>query len=120
VAVLEGRETQEMKDRRRVESGFGLEGYEAPDEVWFARSKELEAARREPLMLDAPEEERVIEVAGGTEQTLSANGNGNGIINSATLEALKGYSARGSGPITAPKATTGGPLVGYGSDEDSD
>ena len=42
VAELEGRETPEMKRRRLAESGFGLDGYEAPEEIWHVRSKELE------------------------------------------------------------------------------
>ena len=120
VAELEGRETPEMRQRRRIESGFGLEGYEAPDEVWFARSKELEAARKEPTSIEAPQEQGMIEAAEMSEQMPTANGNSNGIINSATLEALKGYSNNGSGQTAAPKAASGGPLVGYGSDEDSD
>jgi hypothetical protein len=121
VAELEGRETAEMRERRLRESGFGLVGYEAPDEVWFARSKELEGERREGLMLDAPPDE-VVDTAGGEEEIPAANGNGdgNGIINSATLEALKGYSTNGPAPRAAPRATLGGPLVGYGSDDDSD
>jgi hypothetical protein len=120
VAELEGRETPEMRQRRKIESGFGLEGYEAPDEVWFARSKELEAAKNEQLQVEGTEEASMIEVAAPVDQTPSTNGDGNGIINNATLEALKGYRANGSGPTAARKATLGGPLVGYGSDEDSD
>jgi RNA recognition motif-containing protein len=123
VAELEGRETPEMRQRRKIESGFGLEGYEAPDDVWFARSKELEAAKKVPLLAEGAEEPKLIETAEAAEaahQTTSMNGNGNGIINSTTLQALKGYSANGSGAATTSKAASSGPLVGYGSDDESD
>lgn len=38
VAELEGRDP-EAKKRRIANSSFGLEGYEAPDDVWFARGE---------------------------------------------------------------------------------
>ena len=120
VAELEGRETPEMRQRRKIESGFGLEGYEAPDEVWFARSKELEAVKKEPLPVESTEEPRMTEAAVPNDVTLTANDARDGIINSATLEALKGCSANGSGPTAASKVSSRGPLVGYGSDDDSD
>lgn len=120
VAELEGRETPEMRQRRKIESGFGLEGYEAPDEVWFARSKELDAAKGQPVQIEGPEEPRLIEAVEATEQMPPITRDGNGIINSTTLQALKSYSANGSGPTPASKATSSGPLVGYGSDDDSD
>jgi len=44
-----------------------------------------------------------------------------GIFSSSTLKALKGYSTN-QPPATAPASELkkGGPLVGYGSDDDSD
>jgi hypothetical protein len=36
VAEIEGRDPEARK-RKKIEGGFGLEGYEAPDDVYFAR-----------------------------------------------------------------------------------
>nr|MCV5142810.1 hypothetical protein [Escherichia coli] len=38
VAEIEGKDPEARK-RRKIESSYGLEGYEAPDEVHFARGK---------------------------------------------------------------------------------
>ncbi len=107
-----------MKRRRLVESGFGLEGYEAPDEVWHARSKELEGARKQE-QIDGVAERKMIESAPPhmpVPEESAVTMNATGIFSGSTIERLKGYTTNG-------KSTTGepsGPLVGYGSDEDSD
>ena len=49
-----------------------------------------------------------------------ANVNDGGILTGSTLQALKGYTADSSGAARKAPGTTGGALVGYGSDEDSD
>jgi len=36
VAEIEGRDPEARK-RKRIEGGFGLAGYEAPDDIYFAR-----------------------------------------------------------------------------------
>lgn len=132
VAELEGRETPDMKKRRLVESGFGLQGYEAPDEVWYTRSKQLEqedkAARGE---IEAPGKRFMLE-NGATTTAKATNGHteqqqgaltrekqeDGGIFSSATLAALKAHDNNGSArPKQATTAPTGGPLVGYGSDD---
>lgn len=122
VAELEGRETPGMKRRRLVESGFGLEGYEAPDEVWHARSKELEEARKQE-QIQGVAETRTIESAPVQElvpEDSSTTGNGQGILSGATLAKLNGYSTHGQPTAAAPATESSGPLVGYNSDEDSD
>ena len=122
VAELEGRETPDMKRRRLVESGFGLEGYEAPDEVWHARSKELEGARKQE-QIQGVAERRMIENALAPEQVPEESGpteNGDGIFSGSTLTKLKGYATNGKPTAAAPSTESIGPLVGYGSDEDSD
>jgi hypothetical protein len=122
VAELEGRETGDMKRRRLLESGFGLEGYEAPDEVWFARSKELEAQRNSQAQVEGAAEVRLIEtVPQSTEVMGPVSDQNSGILSSATIAALKDYS--NTGTSCAPAAATvpsGAPLVAYGSDDDSD
>src|SRR6201996_8628661 len=55
VREIEGRETGEEREQRRIESGFGLEGYEAPEAIWFNQQKELEGQRAgERGLLEAP------------------------------------------------------------------
>ncbi|KAF2253671.1 RNA binding protein [Trematosphaeria pertusa] len=115
VAEIEGR-APEAKKRRKIEGSFGLQGYEAPDDVWFAKEKaEWDQAKE----VGAPEERLMIEggEAGEEQAEPSVPEQSNGIFSSSTLAALKGYTASS----TAKKATpAAGPLVGYGSDDDSD
>jgi Torus domain/RNA recognition motif. (a.k.a. RRM, RBD, or RNP domain) len=122
VAELEGRETPDMKRRRLVESGFGLEGYEAPDEVWHARSKELEGAKKQQ-QIDGVGEKGMAQSAPTQEPVQEENGetkNSDGIFSGSTLEKLKEYGANGRPGAAASGPEPSGPLVGYGSDEDSD
>ena len=125
VAELEGRETPEMKRKRLAESGFGLEGYEAPDEVWASRSKELEALEKQTLLegsgraglLEGPPETEEPTHHNATEAETSNAG----ILSSNTLAALKDMG-NGGQRILASTTTipAGGPLVAYDSDDDSD
>ena len=131
---IEGRETREERDRRRIESSYGLEGYEAPEAIWFNKQKELEGQRAgERGLVEAPvesiaEDETVVEEAfetGSSGQAQTANGTGafetgNGIFGSSTLAALKGYSPSASSAPNAKPAPAAGPLVAYGSDDDDD
>jgi hypothetical protein len=122
VAEIEGRDP-EQKKRRKIEGNFGLEGYEAPDDVWYAKEKgDWEALRElesggagEHMMIDSGETYQGHDTSAATqvEQVQS----GNGILSSSTLAALKGFKATPSNKRPAPVA---GPLVGYGSDDDSD
>lgn len=121
VAELEGRETPEMKRRRLVESGFGLEGYEAPDEVWHARSKELEEAKKQG-QIEGAGEGQMIENAPVREvfhQDSEADAESTGIFSSSTLAKLEGYTTMGKSAPAASEEPSG-PLVGYTSDGDSD
>jgi Torus domain/RNA recognition motif. (a.k.a. RRM, RBD, or RNP domain) len=122
VAELEGRETPDMKRRRLAESGFGLEGYEAPDEVWHARSKELEGARKQE-QIGGVDEGMMIEnapVPDPLQHEMAATENGNGIFSGSTLAKLKNHTVNGKPNVTASSAEPSGPLVGYGSEEESD
>ena len=118
VAELEGRDP-EAKKRKRIESSLGLQGYEAPDDVWYARgSNAVNPVGRQGIE-DAPAT-AMIEEAPQVQTTVEDNS----IFSSSTITALKGISAQsgqGSARIgTAKSASSGGPLVAYGSDDDSD
>lgn len=118
MAELEGRDPEARK-RKKIEGSFGLDGYEPPDEVWYARAKELEATDQSK-QLEAPEERRLIEsapVPAFTEQPQQEAGGG-GIISSSTLAALKGFA--GANITTQAPQKAAGPLVAYGSDDESD
>ncbi|KAI9684286.1 MAG: Pre-mRNA-splicing factor [Bathelium mastoideum] len=116
VAEIEGRDP-EAKKRRKIEGSFGLQGYEAPDEVWYASEKARVQAERNggAEALEAPEEQKLIESA-PAEDVAEATNTGGGLLSNSTLAALKGYKAG----VAPPKDVAKGPLVGYGSDDDSD
>jgi hypothetical protein len=120
VAEIEGRGDPESKKRRKIEGSFGLQGYEAPDDVWLAKEKAewgMTGEGGEQLMLDGgdagDEEYAALAPVSAAQGPLV----GNGILSGSTLAALKGYTANTSVKRPAPAM---GPLVGYGSDEDSD
>ncbi|KAL8803586.1 MAG: hypothetical protein Q9182_003091 [Xanthomendoza sp. 2 TL-2023] len=119
VREIEGRDPEARK-RKRIEGGFGLEGYEAPDEIWYARSRQIENG------------DTALEGSGGDQPILlpdhapaeapqSAAGGG-GILSASTLAALQSYAAQRNNDkmtrVAAPAPTSSGPLVGYGSDDD--
>lgn len=120
IAEIEGRDPEARK-RRKVESSYGLEGYEAPDEVHFARGEnavnpraragqDLEDQRR--LMLESGEAEAQA-AADETQRQLEENG----IFSSSTLAALKSAQVA---VASKEKKAAAGPLVSYDSDDDSD
>ncbi|KAK2765974.1 Pre-mRNA-splicing factor [Arachnomyces sp. PD_36] len=116
VAELEGRDPEARK-RRRIEGGFGLDGYEPPDEVWYAKSKELEQGG-EVKLLEGPEEQSWQQTAPAA-QLPSTDADTGSILSGSTLAKLKGYT--GGNMTSKPTAPTqSGPLVAYGSDEESD
>lgn len=98
--------------RRRLEGGFGLEGYTAPDEIWYSKNRALEAPtegqegdmeEQQRQMLELAEVEAVEE---------------KGILSSSTLAALQKQSGmKGVASAKAPAALAG-PLVGYDSDDE--
>ncbi|KPI42589.1 Pre-mRNA-splicing factor cwc2 [Cyphellophora attinorum] len=117
VKQIEGRETREEKEQRRIESGFGLEGYEAPDELWYNAQKQRE------IEGDRVDIELMPESNGAAAQ--SEADAGGGIFGASTLAALSGRNgtlkASAPPPSKAPTiAAAPGPLVGYGSDSDDE
>ncbi len=121
VRQIEGRETREERDQRRVESGFGLEGYEAPDDVWYTRQQELEDEDRR--LLGAPQPEQ-----GESEQDIAVDADtqpqqkSNGILGAGTLAALQAGRSNvrmqpQPDPSTKPASSSLG-LGVYDSDDD--
>lgn len=120
VAELEGRDPEARK-RKKIEGSFGLDGYEPSDEIWYARTREIENSEETSRQLESSGQPRLIENAPASSQDLASTVGGQqqesgGILSSSTLAALKGFA-----PAAQPTAaSSGGPLVAYGSDDDSD
>jgi hypothetical protein len=111
VRQIEGRESREEKEQRRIESGFGLEGYEAPDDVWYARQKQLEGNNES---LDAPVGEQIEDVQHEVQEPPKPNG----IFGASTLAALKrNTESTPTAPAQQP-AQSNALLVAYDSDDD--
>jgi hypothetical protein len=111
VAQIEGRDPEARK-RKKIEGGFGLAGYEAPDDVYFARGvnaanpvgrQGLELAEEQRLMIEADQIEK--------EEAETS-----GIFSSSTLAALQSAQVSLSSKLKA--AAPSGPLVAYDSDSD--
>ena len=130
VAELEGKDP-EAKKRRKIEGSFGLQGYEPSDEIWYTRTKALEGSEQ-PAQLEAPAEQFMLEGASSSTAAYDTSasaaqgqvtgggggGGGGGIFNSSTVAALQ--SMAGGNITTQAAQAPSGPLVGYGSDDDSD
>lgn len=119
VAQIEGKDPEARK-RRRIEGNYGLEGYEAPDEVHFARGRQAV----NPVGRDAAELEyqapAMIENGEASTETAAAPAvpESAGIFSGSTLAALnKAKVAVASKPKTTASA---GPLVSYGSDSEDE
>lgn len=124
VKEVEGKDRESVK-RRRVEGSFGLAGYEAPEEVWYARGQAQQAAA---AATPSPKWGEVQYLTGGygdeEEKPVEPESSEGGILSGTTLEALQRYSEASKGGrvnivskeegSAAPK----GPLVEYGSDDD--
>lgn len=117
VAELEGRDPEARK-RKKIEGSFGLQGYEPPDEIWYTRTKELEDAKQTGQgQLEAPEQPLMLESAPPA-AAASAEPQNSGIFSGSTVAALQGLA--GGNVTTQRTSQTAGPLVGYGSDDESD
>lgn len=118
-----GMDEREAK-RRRMADNFGLEGYEAPEKVWLENQRALEREEERRLLEgesadgDGDGVETVRLAENGRKE---APGNAGGIFGASTLAALEGYDGGGrSGTTISGSTKPSGPLVGYGSDDDSD
>ncbi|EEQ87055.1 pre-mRNA-splicing factor cwc2 [Blastomyces dermatitidis ER-3] len=113
VAELEGRDPEARK-RKKIEGSFGLSGYEPPDEVWYARTRELEQGKA-TQQIEPPAEGRLIEDVPAEVPQQQAT-SGGGILSGSTLSALNGFT--GGSFTTKPSApVSSGPLVAYDSDD---
>jgi hypothetical protein len=104
VAELEGRDDGEGKRRRLTEGTFGLQGYEAPDEIWYNRD----------MLLEPPPQ--------SVQPAVEETSNGNEIFSQGTLARLKALRKK-KAPAPVATSTSGGGILGlddYGSDEDED
>jgi len=114
VAELEGKDRGASK-RRRIEGSFGLRGYEAPEEIWYARG---EGAVNPAGRIGSGEEKLLLQ--SGEQQQEQQSGK---IFSSSMLEALRGLREGGDTKITskkeeAPLGGGGGLGLDYGSDSD--
>lgn len=126
VKQIEGRETAGEREERRREMRFGLEGYEAPDDIWYnaQKGREVEGQRfgeRGLLEGTAPvEDAEVVEVA-PQQQQQHQESNG-GFFGASTLAALQGRSGtlKTAPAASKPQPAATGLSLGYGSDDDDD
>lgn len=118
VAEIEGKDPEARK-RRKIESSYGLEGYEAPDEVHFARgANAVNPVGRQGYELEQQQQMILENGSFGNEPALleQAPVETGGIFSSSTLAALN--TARVSVAQKPKAAAPAGPLVGYDSDSD--
>ncbi|KAI9052292.1 hypothetical protein LZ554_003646 [Drepanopeziza brunnea f. sp. 'monogermtubi'] len=116
VAEIEGRDPEARK-RKKIDGGFGLAGYEAPDDIYFARSvNAVNPVGRQGLEqgLELEDEQRLMIEADQVERE-EAEAKESGIFSSSTLAAFRGAQVVASKP-KAPAPS--GPLVAYDSDSD--
>lgn len=123
IAEIEGKDPEARK-RRKLESGYGLEGYEAPEKVHYARGANAvnplgrqghEVGYEERMMIEGGEASEQGEASAPSEQKQQSGSSG--IFSSSTLTALN--KAKVS-VASQSKAAPTGPLVAYGSDSDDD
>ena len=120
VKEIEG--DSDARKRKKLEGGYGLEGYEAPDDVWYAQSRMLGQGSTDNTSNGDSTGTLLLEQGGADPETKD---DGDSIFKSSTLQTLQQRNAnvsRSSHTIAdnaAPKTTTN-LLVGYGSDDDSD
>ncbi|RDA82917.1 hypothetical protein CP532_6050 [Ophiocordyceps camponoti-leonardi (nom. inval.)] len=109
VAEIEGKDPEANK-RRRLESSYGLEGYEAPDEVHYARGPNaVNPLGRQGF--EGPAQQLALP---SSEPSTVAPAQSGGIFSESTLAALSGARVK----VASKPKTEAGPLVAYGSDSD--
>lgn len=118
VAQIEGREP-EAKKRRKIESSYGLDGYEAPDEVQFARGTNAVNPRgREGHELEYQQPLAIENGSAPEEPTATEQPQASGIFSGNTLAALS--KAKVSVQSKPKETKAAGPLVSYDSDSDDE
>jgi hypothetical protein len=116
IAEIEGRDPEARK-RKKIEGSFGLSGYDAPDDVWHARTRQLEApesaAGSGQGQLEAPEQPQMIEA--GQPEPQRPNPIMQFLSEADIARIQQSFAARNA--QAAPKSP-GGPLVSYESSDD--
>ncbi|KAL7955314.1 hypothetical protein V8C34DRAFT_248395 [Trichoderma compactum] len=122
VAEIEGKDPEARK-RRKLESSYGLEGYEAPDEIHFAQGPNaVNPAGRRGLDVEHQERPLIEDGTAGETETGAQEANQQqpaqsaGVFSSSTLAALGRAKVAVASKPAAPAST--GPLVAYDSDSD--
>lgn len=121
VDEIEGKDPDAAK-RRKIESGFGLQGYEAPDDIWYARGegavrKQLDSGEKERKIEDIPHEQKQIEDKAPSSAEPSKDEANGSLISASALETLKQISVSPA-PPQQPKASGLAALADYDSDDD--
>ncbi|KAF2719850.1 hypothetical protein K431DRAFT_227707 [Polychaeton citri CBS 116435] len=137
VAELEGRryegaDPETERKRRKIDGSFGLKGYDAPDDVWYASEKARLGAQEERKMLKDPrdeednaeedEEAAPLSIENVKRQAVGEQQQ-SGLFGASTLAALQGFRANGGTTGESNGATdksVAGQLVGYDSDSEDD
>ncbi|KAA8910627.1 hypothetical protein FN846DRAFT_526994 [Sphaerosporella brunnea] len=116
VAELEGTDRGAAK-KRRIEGSFGLQGYEAPEEIWYARG---ENAVNPAGRIEAGQEQMLLEGVLEPQRQQKEEEKQTGIFSSSAMQALKELREGGGARITTQKEETPSAGLGldYGSDSD--
>lgn len=124
IAEIEGRDPEARK-RKKIEGGFGLEGYNAPDDIYYARGENaITSAGRRGFGSALEEEQRLMLEASADQveqlqqqayeaETQEEEG---GIFSRSTLAAIQG--AKGTVGQKPKAKAPSGPLVAYDSDSE--
>lgn len=121
VAEIEGRDPEARK-RKKIDGGFGLEGYDAPDKVYFARgANAVNPVGR--IGYDVDEKQKLIEngnaigdeAHGDQQQQEVQTPQATGIFSNSTIAALQNSKANSQ---SQQQSKAAGPLVAYDSDSD--
>ena len=117
IAEIEGKDPEARK-RRKIESSYGLDGYQAPDDVHFARgANAINPAGREMSELEYQERAMIEDGQADGGQAPPQEPEKPGIFSGSTLAALNKAKVAVK---SKPASKAAGPLVGYGSDSDGD
>lgn len=110
--------------RRRVEQGnLGLEGYSAPDSVWYSSQKAVKTAggdgNLDPANVNSADDMTPGGPADPREQVRAVESSNGGLLSSSTLAALTNYNPRTSlAQVSNGRASNPTSLVPYDSDDD--
>ncbi|KAF4120824.1 RNA recognition motif [Geosmithia morbida] len=126
IAELEGKDPEARK-RRKMESSYGLEGYEAPDDIHYSRGanavnpvgrRGFEVEYQQSAMIENGQASEEVPGRDGQAPAQQGSVGGGGIFSSSTLAALS--KSRVTVASKQKTAAAAGPLVAYDSDDDDE